>query len=68
MIIKAKKDTWFNEGTIVKCISDFRPDLDSGLFEGLRTCENPSSESRILGEIYLDEEMCEWDEFEIINE
>lgn len=65
MIIRAKKDAWFNEGTIVNCIDDYRPDIDAGLFEGYRTCQDEASENKKLGEVYLDQEMCDWDEFEI---
>lgn len=65
-MIIAKPGTWFKAGTAVELIGDCRPDkLNSGIFCGIRICDNPAAESRLLGEEYLDEELCSWDEFEV---
>lgn len=54
-----KKDQWFDEGTEAKLIDDYRdekqPGFICGLFEGIR-------EGR------LDEEVCNFDEFEQIDD
>jgi hypothetical protein len=62
--------TWFKKGTEVKLIDDYRPYIDSGLFEGIRICENPDSEGKwnIVGEERQDQEVCGFDEFEVIDE
>jgi len=39
-----------------------------GIFKGIRTCQNPNSEAREINEKYIDEELCGFDEFEIIEE
>ena len=62
-----KSDTWFDIGQNVALIVDSRPEINMGIFCGFRTCQNPESEMRLLGEEYLDEELCSFDEFEIIN-
>lgn len=50
-----KSDTWFDEGTIVKLVDDYREDMENcGLFEG-------------LSDGMLDEEICSFDEFELIE-
>jgi len=63
----AKPNTWFKAGTEVKLIDDYRPQMNSGLFCGLRICENPGAEGGILkgAERVDDEEICGFDEFEI---
>ena len=60
--------TWFEKGTVCKLVDDYRPEMNSGLFSGLRKCKNPSAESRLLDELYDDEEICSFNEFESINE
>jgi len=66
------KGEWFKKGTEAKLIDDYRSDkscvieLNAGLFEGLRVCENPEAESRKKDEEYLDEEICSFDEFEVL--
>lgn len=61
MIYKAKPDTWFDEGTTVELIDDYRdgrtdtPFGTSGLFRGYKNGN-------------LDEEICFFEEFEIIKE
>lgn len=50
----AKPNEWFDEGTIVELIDDYRHALsgDSGLFRGYRNGK-------------MDEEICTFDEFEV---
>lgn len=50
MTWKPLPDTWFDEGTEVELVDDYRPDLASGLFRGLRHGQR-------------DEEICRFDEF-----
>ena len=40
---------------------------DVGLFEGVRTCVNPLSEHQTRGTQYVDQEVCFFEEFEIID-
>lgn len=61
MKYKVKPDTWFDEGTEVKLIDDYRDAKfpngafsDCGLFRGYKNGE-------------LDEEICPFDEFEIME-
>jgi hypothetical protein len=50
-MIKYKSNgTWFDKNSLVRLITDYRPELDSGLFIGY--CENK-----------IDEEICSFDEF-----
>ena len=51
MIYVVKKDTWFDAGTRAKLIADCRPQINSGVFEGIKDGK-------------LDEELCEFEEFE----
>lgn len=59
----AKPDGWFDTGTEVKLIDDYRNNdsmfyhksLNAGLFEGFRNG-------------LLDQEVCDFDEFEVIEE
>jgi hypothetical protein len=60
----AKPDTWFDGGSEAILIDDYGHELPFGLFEGWRTCDNPLSENRKLGEKYRDQEDCGFDEFE----
>lgn len=59
----AKPDTWYDEGTSVKLIDDYGN--GTGLFRGVRTCKNPASEgkNKKVGQKYLDEEVCLFEEF-----
>jgi hypothetical protein len=52
----SRHDEWFDEGTEVKLIDDYRGHrgLNSGLFEGLRDGR-------------LDQEVCCFDEFDVIE-
>lgn len=62
--------TWFDEGT--ECILEDDCSIGvykAGIFSGIRTCVNSRAEGgRPIGNKYLDEEYCIFDEFEIINE
>lgn len=51
----AKPDTWFDDGTQVTLIDDYRPQLNVGLFEGYKDGK-------------IDQECCNFDEFDIIEE
>ncbi len=58
------KGGWFVEGSLCVLVDDYRPQINSGLFRGRRRCEDPTTELHTLGEIYEDEEICGFDEFE----
>lgn len=61
--------TWFKKGTEAKLLFDDMEGCVVGLFEGIRIAQNECELKRhALGEEYLDEEMCGFDEFEIIEE
>jgi hypothetical protein len=47
--------TWFDMGTEAKLLDDYRPDLNAGLFLGIKDGKP-------------DEEICGFDEFEAIEE
>ena len=49
--LRARPDTWFDAGSLVTLIDDYRPQLNAGLFSGLRGGK-------------LDEEVCVFAEFE----
>jgi len=54
-MIKYKSDgTWFDEGSIVRLIDDYRPTMNSGLFIGF-----------VDG--VIDQEICGFDEFEEVD-
>jgi len=57
--------TWFDEGTEAECLSYWDTGTFDyvGIFKGIRTCKNPKSENKKLGEKYIDEELCTFDEF-----
>lgn len=63
----AKSDTWFIEGTECSLVTDCRPQMRLGIFSGLRRSEG-APELHPEGEIYMDEESCNFDEFEELNE
>ena len=65
LVYIAKKDTWYDEGSICILIDDYRPQMDAGLFYGMRTCENPASEARPFGDKHLDEEVCQFNKFDV---
>ena len=62
----AKPGTWFKAGTHVELIDDYRPHFDCGLFRGVRVCEDLKAEGEhhAVGDEYVDEEVCYWDEFD----
>lgn len=63
----AKKDTWYKEGTEAMLIGDISG--NSGLFRGVkevRADDHPNLLSRHeVGEEFIDEELCGYDEFDI---
>ena len=50
-MIVAKQGTWFDAGTVVELVDDYRPQMNAGLFRGLKDGK-------------MDEEVCSWEEFE----
>ena len=62
----AKPDTWFMVGTEVELVADGRPQMNIGIFRGQRESEG-SPELHYFGEIYIDEEDCSFDEFEVMD-
>ena len=56
-------DTWFPAGSEVKVLDDCR---EGGVIVvGKRTCQKSEAEGgHAVGEIYEDEELCAWEEFE----
>lgn len=61
------KGVWFVEGSACVLVDDYRPQMNSGLFRGQRRCADPAAEGRPLGEVYEDEEICGFDEFEVLG-
>jgi hypothetical protein len=61
----ALKNGWFNEGLECNLITNCGS--CGGIFEGIRVAQF-ESELHPIGEPYWDEELCPWDEFEIIDE
>ena len=61
----SNENGWYEEGTICILIDDYRPQMNSGLFYGIRCCENPKSESKPFGTLYYDEEVCSFDNFDV---
>ena len=57
----AKKNTHFKYSTRVFVVDDYGD--GSGLFRGIRVCQNPDAENHALDEEYSDEEICSFDEF-----
>lgn len=66
----AKPNTWFKAGTEVMLVDDFRPQMNAGIFCGLRICENPEAERGLpVGtERHNDEEVCSFDEFDVVED
>lgn len=62
----AKPNTWFDAGTICLKICDVTP--QSALFVGNRTAGYPSESGHPVGYKYLDEEDCNYDEFDVIEQ
>lgn len=69
-----KPNEWFKANTEAILIDDYRsgpsPDFNMGLFEGIRICENPLSEGQWheIGDEYIDQEVCGFDEFDIVED
>lgn len=61
----AKPNTWFDAGTEASLVDEIFPDY--GLFEGWRTCQNQDSEGVPVGTRYIDQESCNFDEFNIVE-
>lgn len=57
---------WFKKDTEAYLLCELTK--ESGLFRGIRVCDDPASEGRKLGEEYVDEDGCRYDEFNIIEE
>lgn len=62
-VFEPKSNSWFMPGTLVVLIDDFRPLTNAGLFLGTRLCENPKEEGHELHELYIDQEICMFNEF-----
>ena len=75
----AKPDTWFKTGTecvLEEFLYESPGNGKSGIFRGIRVCENPLAEGGInprtgkpfheVGEEYEKSEVCSYNEFEII--
>ena len=67
-LIYVSNGTWFAKDTMAVLIDDYRPLSNCGLFSGTRVCQNPKSENKKLNEVYWDEEVCDFDEFDIMEE
>ena len=63
-VVKADGNSWFIGNTFAILIDDYRPKMNSGLFWGTKMCDNPGGEGKPYGQIYFDEEVCSFDEFE----
>ena len=61
----ANENCWFEDETICILIDDYRPNMNSGLFYGIRCCSNTKSENKEFGAFYYDEEVCQFDEFDV---
>lgn len=61
------KGIWFDKGTEAKLKFWCDEDHTIALFKGYRTCINPGAEAEPLGKTYLDEEICNIDEFEVVE-
>lgn len=62
----AKPNTWFDAGTECELLVDCRPQMTIGIFRGIRTSEG-LPEQHPIGEKYIDEEDCSFDEFEVME-
>lgn len=66
-IFIAKPDTWYKEGTLCKFLGEVTD--DQGIFLGLRVVEEQYEVNAgyKMGEERMDEEVCGYDEFYIID-
>jgi len=62
--------TWFDKGTECQLVADCSSqDVKMGIFSGIRTCQKSAAEAgRPVGTKYEDEELCGYDEFEILDD
>ena len=61
--------TWFDKGTECQLVDDCSGDgVKMGIFSGIRTCQNAGAEAVPVDTKYEDEELCNFDEFEVIDE
>jgi hypothetical protein len=63
IIFIAKPDTWYKEYTSAEIVADGRPQMNSAVFRGIRVCDGLHNELHKLGEEYIDEELCSFEEF-----
>ena len=61
----AKKNSWFKKDLQCELLVDCKN--GSGIFKGIRICENEKSENHKKGEEYIDEELCLMGEFKIVT-
>lgn len=66
----AKNGTWFVAGTECILIDDYRPQMNSGLFSGrcVRDWEEDGNFYTGIQPDGVDEEVCGFDEFDIIKD
>ena len=50
VVYVAKPETWFDAGTVAVLVDDYRPNMEAGLFCGIRDGQ-------------IDEEVCAFEEF-----
>lgn len=58
----ALPDTWFMQESEVVLLVDMRPEINAGIFRGMRMSEG-APELHPAGEVYEDEECCSFYEF-----
>lgn len=61
----AKEGSWFVAGTEAELLDEYTA---AGVFRGKRKCQFPKVEFHRLNEIYTDEQVLPYDEFEVIDE
>lgn len=70
MVKYISNGTWFDRGTECELIDDYSTnEVKMGLFSGIRTCQKSSAEAgRLVGTKYEDGEVCNFNEFEVIDD
>jgi len=80
MIYLVKPNTWFDEDTVAYLVEDYSKNSDgtfsgygSGLFCGIITVDEDlarikNKDERLIGKQILDNEICSFEEFDIIEE
>jgi len=66
MSYRAKPGGWFVPGTLCHVIADCG--RTGVLMSGLRLSEQQASEGYPVGAVYEDEELCPWEEFELLED